>query len=97
MIIAAIAVKEIREGLRSRWIVAITLLLGILALALSFLGAAPTGSTGASPLEVMVVSLSSLTIFLIPLIALLLSHDAVVGEAERGTLLLLLSYPVTRW
>ncbi|WP_143042360.1 ABC transporter permease subunit, partial [Citreimonas salinaria] len=46
---------------------------------------------------VMIVSLSSLTIFLIPLIALLLSHDAVVGEAERGTLLLLLSYPVARW
>ena len=42
----------------------------------------------------MVVSLSSLTIFLVPLIALLLSHDAIVGEAERGTLLLLLSYPV---
>ncbi|WP_375262798.1 ABC transporter permease subunit [Palleronia sp.] len=97
MTVAAVAAKEIREGLRNRWIVAITLLLGILALALSFLGSAPTGSTGASPLEVMVVSLSSLTIFLVPLIALLLSHDAVVGEAERGTLLLLLSYPVARW
>lgn len=93
----AIAGKEIREGLRNRWIVATTLLLGLLALTLSFLGSAPTGSTGARALDVMVVSLSSLTIFLIPLIALLLSHDAVVGEAERGTLLLLLSYPVARW
>ncbi len=93
----AIAGKEIREGLRNRWIVATTLLLGLLAFTLSFLGSAPTGSTGASALDVMVVSLSSLTIFLIPLIALLLSHDAVVGEAERGTLLLLLSYPVARW
>ncbi len=93
---ATIALKEIREGLRNRWIVAITLLLGLLALTLSFLGSAPTGTTGASALDVMVVSLSSLTIFLIPLIALLLSHDAIVGEAERGTLLLLLSYPVSR-
>jgi Cu-processing system permease protein len=92
----AIALKEMREGLRNRWVLAITLLLGVLALTLSFLGSAPTGSVGASPLDVMVVSLSSLTIFLIPLIALLLSHDAVVGEAERGTLLLLLSYPVSR-
>jgi Cu-processing system permease protein len=91
-----IAGKEIREGLRNRWIVAVTLLLGALALTLSFLGSAPTGSVGASRLDVMVVSLSSLTIFLIPLIALLLSHDAIVGEAERGTLLLLLSYPVRR-
>ena len=96
MTVAAIAANEIREGLRNRWIVATTMLLGLLALTLSFLGSAPTGSTGASALDVMVVSLSSLTIFLIPLIALLLSHDAVVGEAERGTLLLLLSYPVRR-
>lgn len=95
--ILAIAAKEIREGLRNRWVAATTLLLGALALALSFLGSAPTGSIGASALDVMVVSLSSLTIFLIPLIALLLSHDAIVGEAERGTLLLLLSYPIARW
>ena len=43
------------------------------------------------------VSLASLGIFLVPLIALLLSFDAIVGEAERGTLLLLLAYPVARW
>jgi Cu-processing system permease protein len=94
--VLAMAAKELREGLRNRWVLAITVLLGVLALALSFLGSAPTGETGAKSLDVMVVSLSSLTIFLIPLIALLLSHDAIVGEAERGTLLLLLSYPVAR-
>jgi Cu-processing system permease protein len=92
----AIAAKEIREGLRNRWVLAITALLALLALALSLLGSAPTGSTGAGALDVMVVSLASLTIFLVPLIALMLSHDAIVGEAERGTLLLLLSYPVSR-
>ena len=43
------------------------------------------------------VSLSSLSIFLIPLIAMLLSYDAIVGEIERGTMSLLLSYPVHRW
>jgi Cu-processing system permease protein len=46
---------------------------------------------------VVIVSLSSLTIFLVPLIALLISHDAIVGEMERGTMLLLLSYPIGRW
>ena len=55
----------------------------------------PTGNVGAGALDV-VVSLSSLTIFLLPLIALLISHDAVVGEMERGTMILLLSYPVGR-
>src|SRR3546814_13191470 len=61
------------------------------------LGSTPTGTVGASPFGGVVVSLASLTIFLLPLLALLLSFDAVVGEAERGTLLLLLAYPVGRW
>jgi Cu-processing system permease protein len=95
--ILVIAEKEIREGLRNRWVLATTLLLATLALSLTFLGSAPTGNVGASPLDVVIVSLSSLSVFLVPLIALLISHDAVVGEMERGTMLLLLSYPVRRW
>jgi Cu-processing system permease protein len=95
--VVLIAGKEIREGMRNRWVVAATLLLATLALTLAFLGAAPAGRVGAGALEVVVVSLSSLSIFLLPLIALLISHDAIVGEMERGTMLLLLSYPVGRW
>ncbi|MCE3249739.1 MAG: rane protein [Geminicoccaceae bacterium] len=89
--------KEIQEGLRNRWVLATTLLMAALALTLTFLGSAPTGNVGAGRLDVVIVSLSSLTIFLVPLIALLISHDAVVGEMERGTMLLLLSYPIARW
>lgn len=92
-----IAGKEIRDGLRNRWIVAMTALLALFALTLAFLGAAPTGAVKVSPLVVVIVSLSSLSIFLLPLIALLLSYDAIVGELERGTLALLLAYPVARW
>jgi Cu-processing system permease protein len=92
-----VARKEIQEGLRNRWVLATTLLLAALALTLTFLGSAPTGTLGAPALDVVIVSLSSLTIFLLPLIGLLISHDAVVGEMERGTMLLLLSYPVGRW
>jgi Cu-processing system permease protein len=95
--ILIVAGKEIQEGLRNRWVLATTLLLAALALTLTFLGSAPTGNVGAGALDVVIVSLSSLTIFLVPLIALLISHDAIVGEMERGTMLLLLSYPVGRW
>ncbi len=94
--IVIIAGKEIQEALRNRWVLATTLLLAALALSLAFLGSAPTGNVGAGALDVVVVSLSSLTIFLLPLIALLISHDAVVGEMERGTMILLLSYPIGR-
>jgi Cu-processing system permease protein len=92
-----IAGKEIQEALRNRWVLATTLLLAALALTLTLLGSAPTGTVGVRALDVVIVSLSSLSIFLLPLIALLISHDAIVGEVERGTMLLLLSYPVGRW
>ncbi|MDO5667839.1 MAG: ABC transporter permease [Alcaligenaceae bacterium] len=95
--VLSISMKEIRDGLRNRWVLATTLLLVIFALVLGLLGTAPTGTVKVDPLTVTLVSLSSLSIFLIPLIALLLSYDAIVGEIERGTMSLLLSYPVARW
>lgn len=94
--ILLLSAKEVREGLRNRWVVAATGLLAALALTLTFLGSAPTGTVGAGALDVVVISLASLTIFIVPLIALLISHDAIVGEIERGTMTLLLSYPVRR-
>lgn len=96
-VIIAVAAKEVRYGLRNRWVIAATLLLAALALGLALLGSAPTGTVKVAPLAVTVVSLASLSIFLIPLIALLLSYDALVGELERGTLLLVLTYPIARW
>ena len=92
-----IAGKEIRESMRNQWVLAMTVLLAVLALSLALLGSAPTGTVGADRLSVTVVSLASLSIFLLPLISLMLSYDAVVGEIERGTLLLILAYPVSRW
>lgn len=94
--ILLLSAKEVREGLRNRWVIAATGLLAALALTLVFLGSAPAGTVGAGALDVVVISLASLTIFVVPLIALLISHDAIVGEIERGTMTLLLSYPVRR-
>ncbi len=95
-VVAIIAGKEIRDGLRNRWVLGTTVLLTALALTLAFVGSAPTGTVKLSLLAVTVVSLSSLTVFLLPLIALQLSYDAIVGEIDRGTMALLLAYPVSR-
>lgn len=92
-----LAMKEIRDAFRNRWVAATILTLAGLALALALLGSAPVGTIKASALGITVVSLSSLSVYLLPLIALLLAYDALVGELERGSLLLLLSYPVARW
>ena len=96
-VLLILAAKELRDGLRNRWVAAAILLLATLALSLAFLGSAPVGVVKAGALSVTIASLSSLTVYLLPLIALLLAYDALVGEAERGTLLLLLAYPVARW
>lgn len=94
--IAIIAGREVRDSVRNRRVVASTCLMAALALTLTLLGSAPTGRVGVSALSVTIVSLSSLTVFLVPLIALLIAHDAIVGEVERGTMALLLAYPVSR-
>ncbi len=95
--IAILAANEFLDGLRNRWVAAAIVLLGATALALLLVGSAPAGATRASALDVSVVSLTSLSVYLLPLIALLLAFDALVGEFERGTMLLLLTYPVARW
>lgn len=94
--IAILTFKEIRDGYRNKWVSATIFIMTALALVLTLLGSTPQGSTSVSSLTVTVVSLSSLSVFFIPLIALLLSYDSVVGEEERGTLMLLVAYPVSR-
>ncbi len=94
--IMAVANKEFKDGIRNRWLVAITLIFAVMASGLSWFGSASVGNVGFSSIENTIVSLASLNVFLLPLIALLLSYNAIVGEDEDGTLLLLLTYPVTR-
>ena len=92
-----LAQKEVRDGLRNRWVAVSILLLTALSLAMYFLGSAATGSTKVDSLAITLVNLVSLSVYLLPLIALMLAFDALVGEFERGTMLLLAAYPIARW
>jgi Cu-processing system permease protein len=92
-----LARRELGDGVRNRWVAGAVLLLGVLALTLSVIGSAPVGSVEVAPLTVSVANLASLSVYLLPLLALMLSFDAVAGGLERGTLGLLLAYPVARW
>ncbi len=94
--ILTIASKEFHDGLRNRWLVSITLIFALLSIGLTYFGAAASGAVGVTSLSTTVASLASLAVFLIPLIALLLSYDSFVGEQESGTLLLLLTYPLSK-
>lgn len=88
--------KEFRDCIRNRWVLAVTLIFAAFALVIAYFGAAQQGAVGFRGIEVTIASLVSLVIYLVPLIALILGFDTVVGERERGSLDLLLSMPLTR-
>lgn len=95
--LSVLMIAECQRAFRNRWVISAILLLAALAFSLALLGSTPIGDTKANLMSVTTVSLASLSLYLIPLLALTLSFDAIVGEVEQGTLLLLLSYPVKRW
>ena len=94
--IATIAGKEFWDRIRNRWVLEVALVFTVFALVIAYVGAAQQGAVGFRSIDVTIASLVSLVIYLIPLIALVLGFDAIVGERERGSLDLLLSMPITR-
>lgn len=88
----ALIAHELLERLRDRWVVVISVLFALLASGVSLYGR----TAEADVAKLTGPSLVTLASLLIPLVALVLSHDAVVGERERNTLGLLLSLPVGR-
>ncbi|WP_157269709.1 ABC transporter permease [Azohydromonas aeria] len=94
--VLTIAHKELRDRLRNRWVLAVALVFTVFALVIAYFGGAQQGAVGLRSIEFTITSLVSLVIYLIPLIALLLGFDAIVGERERGSLDLLLALPITR-
>ncbi|MBK6729272.1 MAG: ABC transporter permease [Xanthomonadales bacterium] len=94
--ILTLAAKEFRDRMRNRWVLAVALVFTVFSLVITYFGAAQQGQIGLRSLEFTIASLVSLVIYLIPLIALLLGFDAIVGERERGSLDLLLALPISR-
>lgn len=94
--ILTVAAKEFRDDVRNRWTVAVTVLFAVLALGIAYFGAATSGGIGFASLAATIASLATLAAFVIPLIGLLIAYDSIVGEHDRGTLVLLLSYPLSR-
>lgn len=94
--ILSIARLELLISRRNMWVATSVILMAMFTIVLTLAGGAPSGSLGVDPLLVAVTSITTLSVYLIPLIGLLLSFDAIAGEAERGTLALSLTYPLSR-
>lgn len=95
--VGIIAGKEFRDRLRNRWVLAVAVIFALFSLAIAYFGSAQQGAVGFRSIDVTIASLVSLVIYLVPLIALILGYDAIVGERERGSMELLQSMPITRF
>jgi len=89
----ALVWHELLERTRDRWVLVISVLFALLALSVGLYGR----TAEAEVAKLTGPSLVTLASLLVPLVALVLSHDAIVGERERNTLGLLLSLPVSRF
>jgi Cu-processing system permease protein len=89
----ALVWHELLERTRDRWVVVISILFALLASGVGLYGR----SAEVEVAKLTGPSLVTLASLLVPLVALILSHDAIVGERERNTLGLLLSLPVGRF
>ena len=87
--VRVVAAKEFRDCWRNLWLIVGSALFACLSLAVVFGTAAIGGDFSFRPLEAVMTSVVTLGVFLIPLIAVLISYDAFVGEQEHGTLILL--------
>ncbi|HJO23153.1 MAG: ABC transporter permease subunit [Myxococcota bacterium] len=93
-VIRTVAKKEAKTNLRSPSFLSIALLLLILNFAVISFSVSFSGFEGQADPRAMLLSLINLQMYIVPLLALIVSYDGLLRERELGTLDLLLSYPL---
>ncbi|MBK6318011.1 MAG: ABC transporter permease [Dehalococcoidia bacterium] len=92
--IVIVARKELRDAIRSRWLIAFAITFAALALVISRVQS-DSGGLGEQGFNRTTAGLINLCLLLVPLLSLILGAGAISGERERGTLATLLSQPIT--
>ncbi len=95
--VLAFARREFRDAVGSRWFLLYTIAFAALAVAVSFMSLAGSGSYGFAGFGRTAAGLLNLIMLVVPLMALTAGAGSIAGERERGTLLYLLAQPVSRW
>ena len=92
----AIAKKEFLDNIRNKWIILLTIIFVILIVLFSYVAGAIGGDLFGD-VQSTAILLVAVTALLIPLIAIILGYASISGEAESGSLYVILSYPVSRF
>lgn len=94
--VVAFARRELRDAVGSRWFMLYTAAFSLLAVAVSFMSLAGSGSQGFAGFGRTAAGLLNLVMLVVPLMAITAGAGSIAGERERGTLLYLLAQPVSR-
>lgn len=90
----AILRKELRDAVQSRWLLAFSVTFALVALALSMVQGR-AGDLSEQGFNRTTAGLINLCLLLVPLLGLVLGASTIAGERDRGTLLTLLSQPIS--
>jgi len=94
--IYSVAKKEFMDNWRNKWVLAVSAIFLILTLVISYFGSMGAGGAGWRDLDATIMGMMTLVTLLVPIIGLMLGYAAIVGEKEKGSLELMLSYPIER-
>lgn len=95
VVVAALAARELRDALRTRWFLLYSLALMVLAGGLSYLSTSYSGYAGLQGFGRAAAGLVNLMLLVVPLMGLTAGALTLAGERERRTLAYLLSQPVS--
>ncbi len=95
--VLAIAQRELREALRSRWFVFYSVGFAALGIGVSYLSEAASGAAGLANFGRTSAGLVNLVLLVVPLMGLTAGASGIASDRERGMLAYILALPVTRW
>ena len=90
--IFTVAKKEFMDNVRNKWILGLTIIFIILTLVISF----AHGRGELTGVEITVMGLLSISTLLVPIIAIMLGYASISGEAETGSLSVVMAHPIRR-
>jgi ABC-type transport system involved in multi-copper enzyme maturation permease subunit len=94
--IYTVAKKEFLDNIWNKWIIVLTILFVILIVAFSYVAGGQTGGDTFGNMQNTVFGLLGISSLLIPLISIIIGFSTISGEAESGSLYVVLSYPIKR-
>lgn len=94
--ILTIALRELREAVRSRWFLLYTVAFAVLGLAVSLVSASGSGGTGLAGFGRTSAGLVNIVLLVVPLMALTAGAASIASDRERGMLTYVFAQPVSR-